>query len=273
MIYASNLCIFVQACIDLHSYVRISIDLTIMPSKLISIGKASKLLGVSVDSLRRWDKTHRLSSIRNGPMGHRYYRQIDIDIFLRNIVALAEQWALAETGIAPEQDLHCQTRDIFQARLEKLQSDLKRVVPVSAMSLLSAVAGEIGNNSFDHNIGNWPDIIGIYFSYDLGNKVIVLADRGQGILATLKRVKPELTNDVDALKVAFTETISGRLPEARGNGLKFVRDVIVNNPFTLNFETGNAHLFLKENDRGIIVTPTDKYLSGCFAIIRFENLV
>jgi len=244
-----------------------------MPSKLISIGKASKLLGVSIDSLRRWDKAHRLLSVRNGSRGHRYYRQTDIDVFLREIVTLVKQWALAETGITPEQDVYCQTRDIFQARLEKLQSSLQRAVSSSATSLLSAVAGEIGNNSFDHNLGNWPDITGIYFSYDLGNRVIVLADRGQGILATLKRVRPALTNDGDALKVAFTETISGRFPEARGNGLKFVRDVIVENPFTLDFETGNAHLFLKENDKEIIITPAEQHIKGCLAIIRFENLV
>ncbi|OGD05726.1 hypothetical protein A2379_00635 [Candidatus Amesbacteria bacterium RIFOXYB1_FULL_47_13] len=189
------------------------------------------------------------------------------------MVTLVEQWASAETGITPEQDVYCQTRDIFQARLEKLQSSLQRAVPSSATSLLSAIAGEIGNNSFDHNLGNWPDITGIYFSYDLGNRVIVLADRGQGILATLKRVRPALTNDGDALKVAFTETISGRFPEARGNGLKFVRDVIVGNPFTLDFETGNAHLFLKENDKEIIIASAEKHIRGCLAIIRFENLI
>lgn len=244
-----------------------------MASKLISIGKTSKLLGVSIDSLRRWDKTHRLPSVRNGSRGHRYYRQADIDIFLKDIVALAEWWASSETGVTPEQDVYCQTRDIFQARLERLQSSLQRAAPSSATSLLSAIAGEIGNNSFDHNLGNWPDIAGIYFSYDLNNGVIVLADRGQGILATLKRVKPVLDNDADALKVAFTETISGRLPEARGNGLKFVRDVIIGNPFTLDFETGNAHLLLEENDKGITIAATKKYIRGCFAIIRFGGFI
>ena len=237
-----------------------------MPSKLISIGKTAKLLGVSIDSLRRWDKTRRLLSVRNSPKGHRYYRQTDIDVFLQDIVALAKQWVGAETGITPEQDVYCQTRDVFQARLEKLQSSLQ-------MSLLSAIAGEIGNNSFDHNLGNWPDTTGIYFSYDLGKRVIVLADRGQGILATLRRVRPALINDGDALKTAFTETISGRFPEARGNGLKFVRDVVVENPFTLDFETGNARLFLKENDKEIIITSAEKHISGCLAIIRFENLI
>ncbi len=244
-----------------------------MQNKLISIGEAASQLGVSIDSLRRWDKTQRLQSIRSGPRGHRYYKQSDIDLYLRNESSLAQQWAMATVGIEPSPDVYCQTRDIFQARLEKLQSVLSRKVTSQAISLLSAVAGEIGNNSFDHNLGNWPDVIGIYFSYDLRNSTIVLADRGQGILATLKRVKPELTNASEALKVAFTETISGRRPEARGNGLKFVRAVIVENPFILNFQTGDACLSLKEYDKDVIVTRAEKDVRGCFATIGFEDSV
>ena len=76
------------------------------------------------------------------------------------------------------------------------------------------------------------------------NRKIVLADRGQGILTTLKRVRPELINSSEAMRLAFTETISGRYPETRGNGLKFVRSII-GNPFSLTFQTGNARLYLK----------------------------
>jgi hypothetical protein len=124
---------------------------------------------------------------------------------------------------------------VFQARLEQFQARLSRITPLTTVSLVTAIAGEIGNNSFDHNLGNWPDIPGIFFSYSIRSRKVVLADRGQGILATLKRVRPELTNADEALKVAFTETISGRFPEARGNGLKFVRSIIIGNPFSLYF--------------------------------------
>jgi len=244
-----------------------------MPNTLISIGEAARQLSISIDSLRRWDKTHRLASIRSGPRGHRYYRQSDIDLYLRNESSLAQQWSASPVGTAPASYAYCQTRDEFQARLENLQTVLKHKVPLSAVSLLCAVAGEIGNNSFDHNLGNWPDINGIYFSHDMKNSTIVLADRGQGILTTLKRVKPELTSASEALRVAFTETISGRRPEARGNGLKFVRSVIVENPFTLNFQTGDANLYLKEYDKTIVVTPGETYIKGCFAVIGFEDSV
>lgn len=244
-----------------------------MTSKLLSIGKAAKILGVSIDTLRRWDKARSLQSIRSGSRGHRYYRQTDIGLFLRDEYSLAQQWASAAIGFEPEHDVYCQTRDLFQARLEKLQSELGRRLSVGSVSLITAVAGEIGNNSFDHNLGNWPDIPGIFFTLDFRNSKIILADRGQGILATLKRVRPELNNSSTALKVAFTETISGRHPEARGNGLKFVRSVIIENPFTLNFRTGDAYLYLKQQDADVIIRNADIPIGGCLASIGFEDAI
>lgn len=242
-----------------------------MQNKLISVGVAAKLMNVSIDTLRRWDRSHRLPSIRSGPRGHRYYKQSDIDLYLQNVGSVAQQWASAPVGYAPQPDVYCQTRDVFQARLEKLQSVLGDKMPMWAVSLLSAVAGEIGNNSFDHNLGNWPDIPGIFFSCDMRLRTIILADRGLGILATLKRVKPELNDANEALKVAFTETISGRRPEARGNGLKFVRSVIVENPFTLSFQTGDAQLDLKQHDHDIVIKQAEISIRGCFATIGFEE--
>lgn len=242
-----------------------------MQNKLVAIGKAAKKLGVSINTLRRWDATGRLPSTRSGPKGHRFYRQIDINLFLRNESALAKQWAIAPLGVIPPNDVYCPTRDVFQARLEKLQHSLENIVPDSARYLLSAITGEIGNNSFDHNLGNWPDVAGVYFSYDINNRNILLADRGQGILKTLKRARPQLTTASEALKVAFTETISGRAPEARGNGLKFVRKVITENSFTLEFQTGDAKIFLKEGDKDIVTFLADEHVGGCIAIIGFEK--
>lgn len=244
-----------------------------MPKNLISISEAARQLGKSIDTLRRWDKAHRLPSIRIGPRGHRFYSQEDLNRFLRDDRSVAKQWAVASVGAFPSDDVYCPTRDVFQARLETLQAVLQGKVPESVVSLLCAVAGEIGNNSFDHNIGNWPDVTGVYFSYNLRDRNIILADRGLGILKTLKRVKPELDNAGEALKVAFTETISGRLPEARGNGLKFVRSVITKNPFTLSFQTGNALLYLKEYDKDVIVSQVEEQIRGCIAIIGFEHLI
>lgn len=240
-----------------------------MIHELISIGEAVKLLGVSIDTLRRWDGAGRLRSIRSGPRGHRFYHLSDIEQFTQDQYGIARKWAGSPQGVEPETEVYCQTRDVFQARLETFQSKLGRELPLTEVSLVTAITGEIGNNSFDHNLGNWPDITGIFFSYSQRERVVVLADRGIGILTTLKRVRPSLSSAQEALKTAFTETISGRLPEARGNGLKFVRQVVVNNPFRLYFQTGDAYLYLKQHDKDVTVHQANTSISGCFATIGF----
>lgn len=242
-----------------------------MDIKLLSIGKAATLLGVSIDTLRRWDAAGRLPSIRSGRLGHRFYKRSEIARFLEEIDVAARGWAKSTTAREPDPDLYCQTRDVFQARLEKFQQELTRVAPIEVVSLVTAVAGEIGNNSFDHNLGNWPDIPGIFFSYSIRDRKLVLADRGQGILTTLKRVRAELTSSSEAIKVAFTETVSGRYPETRGNGLKFVRSIIVNNPFSLCFQTGDAQLYLRKDDEWLDIQPVESKINGCFALINFEE--
>lgn len=244
----------------------------LMQNKLLSISEAAHQLGVSIDTLRRWDSSGRLPSIRSGPRGHRFYSQSNIEQYLREIEAIARNWTESINAVEPNPEVYCQTRDIFQTRLEKFQSELGRVMTIEIVSLITAVAGEIGNNSFDHNLGNWPDIPGIFFSYSIRNRKVVLADRGQGILTTLKRVRPGLTNSIDAMKVAFTETISGRYPETRGNGLKFVRSIIVKNPFSLYFQTGNAELYLKNGDNQLNIQQVKIIIKGCFAVIHFEEL-
>ncbi len=52
---------------------------------------------------------------------------------------------------------------------------------------------------------------------------IAVVDRGQGIASSLKNVIHDLKNEADYLSVAFEQIISGRSPEQRGNGLKFVK--------------------------------------------------
>lgn len=242
-----------------------------MQNKLYSISETARILGVSIDTLRRWDTAGRLISIRSGPRGHRFYRQSDIENYLQEIEVIARKWAEATDAQEPNSDVYCRTRDVFQARLERFQSRLSKILPIEIVSLITAVAGEIGNNSFDHNLGNWPDVPGIFFSYNIRNRKVVLTDRGQGILTTLRRVCTELTNSHDAMRVAFTETISGRFPETRGNGLKFVRSIIVKNPFSLYFQTGDAQLFLKKGDDQLDIQSTKTIIKGCFALINFEE--
>jgi hypothetical protein len=204
--------------------------------------------------------------------GHRYYSKEKIDTFLRkqDILKLAKKWVFANTGYEPAEIFYCQNSYLFQGRLSKLESDLSKIPKwKNNFPIISSAVGEIGNNSFDHNLGNWRDISGIFFAYDIENGKIVLADRGRGILKTLQAVKPELSSDDEALKLAFTEIISGRAPENRGNGLKFVRKAVAGNPISLLFQSGDAVLKMKKNKPKLDIKKSNKKLNGCLALIKF----
>lgn len=243
-----------------------------MQDTLLSIGKAAVSLGISIDTLRRWEKAGRLVSVRSGKRGHRYFRQSDISQFMKDEQALCLEWVGAFSSHEAEPDTYCSTRDVFQARLEVFQVTLRRIIQLPLASLITAVTGEIGNNSFDHNLGNWPDVPGIFFSYSFRKRMVVLGDRGLGVLSTLRRVRPSLKNDEEALRVAFTETISGRFPEARGNGLKFVRSIIVENPLILHFQSGDSYIDVKQYDKDIVTQKAKQSIRGCFVTIGFEEV-
>jgi len=238
---------------------------------LISIGKAAKILNVSVDTLRRWGKNGKLTPIMS-PKGHRRYLKEEIESLVpaKSILSQALEWALAEKGREPEKESYCQNSSDLQFRVKKLENKLSEIEDIRDIyPLIVAAAGEIANNSFDHNLGNWPNIPGIFFATDLIKRQIVIADRGQGILTTLKRVRPALENDGQALKTAFTEILSGRAPEERGNGLKFVKKIIPLAHISLFFQTGDATLYLTEKDQTINIGKTDKPFRGCLALITF----
>jgi len=237
---------------------------------LISIREAAEIIGVSVDTLRRWDENGRFPSIRKTSTSHRFYSKKAIKVYLSDLFKMATDWI--SSGIDFPTHFYCPNSSILQSRLTRMQNELEKIKDEEIKKffpLVVAVSGEIGNNSFDHNLGNWPDTPGIFFGYDLNKRQIVLADRGQGILKTLKRVLPELIDDKEALRIAFTEIISGRAPEERGNGLKFVKQVVTKSLLGLSFQSGNAELELKKNNSDLNIKTAGNYFRGCIAFITF----
>ncbi len=241
-----------------------------MDKDLITIGEAAEMIGITVTTLRRWDESGRLVSIRKTPTGIRRYSRKVIETYLNDLLQLATDWI--SSGIEIPSKYFCENSAVFQARLQKMQNELaiiKNEEIEKIFPLVVAVAGEIGNNSFDHNLGQWPDIAGIFFGYDINKRQIILADRGQGILQTLKRIRPNLIDDKEALKMAFTEIVSGREPEERGNGLKFVRNVVTKNSIGLSFQSGNAQLELKRDSSDLNLKLAQNYYRGCIALIVY----
>lgn len=186
----------------------------------------------------------------------------------QDLEKLAYEWIIAETDKVDAASYYCQNRDIFQAKADKMLNELLEAKSINEgnIYIISAMVNEIGNNSFDHNLGKWPDITGVFFGYEAeSDKLkIVLADKGQGVLKTLRQIKPELKNDAEALKVAFTEKISGRAPENRGNGLKFVKENVKNKKMHLTFISGNAQAELNEK---MEIKEKKETIKGCLAIL------
>lgn len=186
----------------------------------------------------------------------------------KNNIDDVEQWAISGDEKYLKDEYYCSTRDIFQARLFGFLEGLrKKLTDDNRTFLLTAIVGEIGNNSFDHNLGKWLGVPGVCFGWKFDNCLIVLADRGQGVLTTIKKVRPATNTNQEALRTAFTEVLSGRSPERRGNGLKFVRQVAQTNNIEISFYSGDALCFINNNE--FTIKPITKDIPGTLAIIKF----
>lgn len=236
----------------------------------LRVSQAAKILGVSPQTLRNWEELGRVTSERSLG-GQRYYRLSDIQRLAVDLSKLAWAWASSAQALEIPNEYYCERSDRFTSRLEKMVKSLGTMPGSQAeqiASLLTQVAGEIGDNSFAHNLGNWPDVAGIFFAYDVQKRMIVLADRGQGVRATLQRVRPKISSDMEAVRIAFTETISGRSPEKRGNGLKLVRSIAETNPIGLTFTSGIAQVTIPAQGK-MHVAAIDQNVRGVVAVITF----
>lgn len=153
-------------------------------------------------------------------------------------------WVADLKPIEPPQEYHCASSDVWQGRFARLVPTLiRKNFDIGAASLVGGAIGEIGDNCFAHNAPSWIDARGCWFEWEIEESILhcVVADRGRGIFASLKRVRPSLNSDSEAMLAALTERITGRAPEARGNGLKFTMGVLsrlLNGSFVL--QSGNA---------------------------------
>ncbi len=134
-----------------------------------------------------------------------------------------------KTGQVSDQEnvFYNETRDQSNARISKwVRYFQSQKIENKDSILLGAILGELTNNSFDHNLGQWDRIPGcvVGFRIDQIKKILQLAigDRGQGIISSLQNAVGQKISPQDVLLKAFNERVSGRAPEKRGNGLKFV---------------------------------------------------
>jgi hypothetical protein len=155
------------------------------------------------------------------------------------------------------------TRDVFTARIQSYIIETQNY-------LEAAIIGEIGNNTFDHNFifeNDFPR--GVYFNAAYKRDYTVLADFGKGVKRSLLLVQPSLQSDIEAVEMAFTKRISGRSPEQRGNGLKFVSETIRQNRWHLYFQSGSGCCSIDRDGNTFFENAVS--LTGCLAIISFNG--
>ena len=54
-------------------------------NEYLTVAQAAQVLGVSKDTLRRWDKSGKLMARRHPVTGYRLYLQTELDSFLRRV--------------------------------------------------------------------------------------------------------------------------------------------------------------------------------------------
>ncbi len=137
----------------------------------------------------------------------------------------AFEWARAQKTDEPSGDVYCPTRDIAQGRVAKLPALLSsQKWSQEHAYAFAALIGELANNCFDHNLGTWRDIPGCWFEMSSDGEGVraLVADRGQGVFSSLLLVRPDIADDLQAVRIAFRGGTTGRAPEHRGNGLRYV---------------------------------------------------
>lgn len=179
---------------------------------------------------------------------------------MSDILLLAEKVLSKISLIKENEENWASYKDIFEARLQAFNLQTEEW-------LLGAVIGEIGFNTFDHNFSfSSFEKKGLYCDFEYDLNTILMFDFGCGIKKSLSKVKVDLKSNMEALRIAFTQIISGRAPEQRGNGLKFVLNSVVQNQWDMYFQSGDAYCLIDKS--GYSFGSASQNYNGCFCILR-----
>lgn len=130
--------------------------------------------------------------------------------------------------------MHCLYRDEFNARLGRFIAMFRNFgLNENDAQRATALIGELGNNVFDHNLGNWPThvsgcIIAAQHYPNMHTIEIAVGDPGVGFYGSLKTAFPDVSNDIEAIKLGLAGN-TGRIGEIRGNGLRLIQQWTLQN--------------------------------------------
>lgn len=169
-----------------------------------------------------------------------YLKRMCLDKMLTELGYENEQKILDSISVSVKDNpniqelLHCIYRDEFDARLGRFIKMFNTFgLNENDSRLATAVVGELGNNVFDHNSGNWPTDIGgciieAQHYPNLRSIEIAIGDPGVGFYESLRVRFPDMKNDIEAIKLGLAGN-TGRLGEIRGNGLKLIQNWTIQN--------------------------------------------
>lgn len=184
-----------------------------------------------------------------------FLKKMHFDIFLREIGYSKEANQLTEFSKDEERNHDVQDitryryQDEFNAKLGNfLRMFTSFGLDTSNVFRATALVGELGNNVFDHNSGNWPTDIGGCIiacqNYPKRKSIeIAVGDPGIGFKRSLKTAFPDLPDDIAAIRKGLAG-FTGRVGEDRGNGLKLIQK------WTLNNFSGNVII---QSGEGLVV--------------------
>jgi len=200
----------------------------------------------------------------------RYLKSLHFDDMLKELgyedgLHIFEQVSVVEQDNPNvHQITHCRYVDEFNARLGRFER-MFRNFGLSDEDAHRAliIFGELGNNVFDHNLGNWPtnfsgSIVVAQNYPELKRIECVVGDVGVGFLGSLRGAFPELQTDIQAIKKGL-DGFTGRIGEKRGNGLKTIQNWTINNFHgILTIHSGNG--LVQVDEHGIEAIETNSLL-------------
>ena len=206
----------------------------------------------------------------NKPETNAYLKRMRFDNILAELGYIEAKEVLDKVQIPERNNLnihelmHCYYRDEFNARLGRFITMFQTFgLNESDAQRATALVGELGNNVFDHNLGNWPTnvsgcIIAAQHYPSTHTIEIAVGDPGVGFYGSLKAAFPDVSSDIKAIKLGLAGN-TGRIGEIRGNGLKLIQQWTLQNfAGTVMIHSGNGLVIVDKS--GMKDTEVNKIL-------------
>lgn len=188
----------------------------------------------------KFDEFERIdfSTNEGGEFTHEYFKKIGMPEQLVNIAKNVK-----ENIIFDDNNSSCffdriklyRFKQDFYGEYENIFEEFSKIgFSQNNAALITSSIGELVDNAFHHNLGQWNSSFGplvILMAQNILDKQeinISICDFGVGFLETLKNNYPQLKSEAEAIEVAIKPKTTGRISKIGGNGLVYLQKNIFN---------------------------------------------